>query len=32
MKMETEKIHDTVAVEIITLQHILNAAAGDKNP
>jgi len=32
IKMETEKIHDTLAVEIITLQHILNAAAADNNP
>ena len=30
--METEKIHDTLAVEIITLQHVLNAAAADNNP
>lgn len=32
IKMETEKIHDTIAVEIITLQNILNAAVSDRNP
>lgn len=32
IKMETEKIHDTLAVELITLQNILNMLGGQNDP